>query len=135
LQGRESKPSLQTTLEAELSEERERLRYLATHDPLTKLLNRIAFMEKVQEAVKAGLTGTQSALVYLDLDNFKLVNDSRGHATGDKVLSNVATVLRNTLRLRRMADQESETRTSAVSALPAFKENYNDYSKYRYINN
>jgi diguanylate cyclase (GGDEF)-like protein len=89
---------LRTTLEAELNEERERLRYLATHDPLTKLLNRIAFMEKVQEAVKAGLTGTQSALVYLDLDNFKLVNDSLGHATGDKVLSNVATILQSCVR-------------------------------------
>ncbi len=97
-QARVKSIQLQSTLEANLNEERERLRFLATHDPLTKLLNRTAFLEMVQDAVKAGQTGNQSALVYLDLDNFKLVNDSRGHATGDQVLSKVAAILQSSVR-------------------------------------
>jgi PleD family two-component response regulator len=82
---------LRTTLESNLNQERERLHYLATHDPLTKLLNRTALIDVIQDAVKAGRAGNQSALIYLDLDNFKLVNDSRGHGTGDEV----ALLLRN----------------------------------------
>ena len=82
-----------TTLEANLRQERERLRYLATHDPLTKLLNRAMLMETVQEAVRAAQEGDRSALIYIDLDNFKLINDSLGHTVGDKVLAEVATVL------------------------------------------
>jgi diguanylate cyclase (GGDEF)-like protein len=87
-----------TTLEANLDAERERLRYMATHDSLTKLLNRDALMEMIQDAVKAARAGMLSALIYLDLDNFKLVNDSRGRATGDKVLSDIAAILQSSVR-------------------------------------
>ena len=89
---------LRTTLESNLNQERERLHYLATHDPLTKLLNRTALIDVIQDAVKAGRAGNQSALIYLDLDNFKLVNDSRGHGAGDKVLSDVANILQGAVR-------------------------------------
>ncbi len=74
-------------LESSLNQERERLQYLATHDPLTKLLNRTALMDMIRDAVKAARARNESALIYLDLDNFKIINDSRGHATGDKVLA------------------------------------------------
>jgi diguanylate cyclase (GGDEF)-like protein len=87
-----------TTLEANLREERERLRYLATHDPHTKLLNRAMLMETLQGAVRAAQEGDRSALIYIDLDNFKLINDSLGHTVGDKVLAEVATVLQKSIR-------------------------------------
>jgi diguanylate cyclase (GGDEF)-like protein len=86
------------TLEASLRQERERLHYLATHDPLTKLLNRTVLMETLQEAVQAARGGSRSALIYVDLDNFKLINDSLGHTVGDKVLAEVATVLQKSVR-------------------------------------
>jgi diguanylate cyclase (GGDEF)-like protein len=85
-------------LEASLRQERERLRYLATHDPLTKLLNRAMLMETLQEAVLAAREGDRSALIYIDLDNFKLINDSLGHGVGDKVLAEVASVLQRSVR-------------------------------------
>jgi len=87
-----------TTLEANLHQERERLRYLATHDPLTKLLNRAMLMETLEDAARAAREGNRSALVYIDLDNFKLINDSLGHTIGDKVLAEVATVLQQSIR-------------------------------------
>jgi len=87
-----------TTLEANLQQERERLHYLATHDPLTKLLNRAMLMETLQDAVRAAQEGNRSALIYIDLDNFKLINDSLGHIIGDKVLAEVATVLQKSIR-------------------------------------
>ena len=86
------------TLEASLRQERERLRYLATHDPLTKLLNRAMLMETLQEGVQAARAGDCSALLYIDLDNFKLINDSLGHGVGDRVLAEVATVLQKSVR-------------------------------------
>src|SRR5258707_960458 len=87
-----------TTLEANLQQERERLRFLATHDPLTKLLNRAMLMETLQDAVRAAREGNHSALIYIDLDNFKLINDSLGHIIGDKVLAEVARVLQKSIR-------------------------------------
>jgi diguanylate cyclase (GGDEF)-like protein len=89
---------LRITLESNLNQERERLQYLATHDPLTKLLNRTALIDMIQDAVKAARAGNPSALIYLDLDNFKLVNDSRGHGNGDKVLAEVAEILQGSVR-------------------------------------
>jgi diguanylate cyclase (GGDEF)-like protein len=97
-QARVKNIELRTTLESNLNQERELLQYLATHDPLTKLLNRTALMEVIQVAVQTGRPGNQSALIYLDLDNFKIINDSRGHATGDKVLCDVAAILQTSVR-------------------------------------
>jgi diguanylate cyclase (GGDEF)-like protein len=90
-------------LEASLRQERERLHYLATHDPLTKLLNRAMLMETLQEAVQAAREGDSSALIYVDLDNFKLINDSLGHGVGDKVLAEVASVLQRSVRSHDVA--------------------------------
>jgi diguanylate cyclase (GGDEF)-like protein len=76
-----------------------KLRFLADHDPLTNLLNRRAFVRELDaEVTRARRYGRPLALVVLDLDGFKEVNDRYGHAAGDAVLARVATTLQSTLR-------------------------------------
>lgn len=77
---------------AELDAERvvsSRLRHQATHDPLTGLPNRAAVFARLSAALSAG-PGARVGLCYLDLDGFKGVNDSFGHAAGDQLLTVVA---------------------------------------------
>ncbi|HEY1070793.1 MAG TPA: EAL domain-containing protein [Thermomonas sp.] len=77
------------------------LRYLANYDPLTNLPNRTLLSERLSRAiVEARRRGTRLALLFLDLDNFKNVNDSLGHATGDRVLRAAAQ------RLQEVAGQD-----------------------------
>jgi diguanylate cyclase (GGDEF)-like protein len=85
-------------LEIELRQERERLAYLATRDPLTKLFNRAQFAAEVETAVDEARDGPPGAVLYLDLDNFKIVNDTLGHAGGDRLLVQIAYQLRNAIR-------------------------------------
>jgi len=77
----------------------ERLRHLADHDALTGLINRRRFEEELErhlaEGRRYGMTG---ALLVLDLDGFKAVNDNHGHRAGDRVLCAVADALRQRLR-------------------------------------
>lgn len=69
----------------------QRMHHLAHHDALTGLLNRGAFLESLRERLQAARGGgRQLALLFLDLDNFKRVNDSLGHLEGDQVLRTVA---------------------------------------------
>ncbi len=83
---------------AELSRLKEELRYQAYHDPLTGLANRSLFVEQVNEAM-ARASGEQVPVVlFLDLDNFKDVNDSLGHAAGDRLLVTVADRVRSCVR-------------------------------------
>jgi diguanylate cyclase (GGDEF)-like protein len=78
----------------------ERLNYLAHFDPVTNLYNRHAFNERLDFAIeRARRFGGRVALLLLDLDNFKAVNDTLGHQAGDALLMNVAQRL--LLKLRR----------------------------------
>src|SRR5438477_2426070 len=77
----------------------ERLRYYAYHDPLTGLPNRVAFLEQLEQAVaRAARHGSALAVLFIDLDDFKQVNDSFGHAAGDSLLHSVAGLLRSCTR-------------------------------------
>lgn len=77
----------------------ERFVYLANHDALTGLANRHQLSERLAQAIlMADRNGQGLALIFLDLDNFKQVNDVLGHACGDKLLINIANCLRKNLR-------------------------------------
>jgi diguanylate cyclase len=78
--------------------ERERLAWSARHDPLTRLLNRAAFEDRLHARLAAGADAGAAVLLALDLDHFKQINDSAGHAAGDRVLRDVAAVLTEQLR-------------------------------------
>jgi diguanylate cyclase (GGDEF)-like protein/PAS domain S-box-containing protein len=76
-----------------------RLAYMASHDPLTGLLNRKAFHDRLEDELRyARRYGQQRTLMFIDLDRFKEVNDRFGHAVGDTVLQAVAERLRSVLR-------------------------------------
>jgi diguanylate cyclase (GGDEF)-like protein len=83
----------------------------ANHDALTTLMNRRGFEEQLRKAIAAGgEPDKQHTLLFLDLDRFKLINDSGGHAAGDEFLRQIATVLRHRVRttdvLARMGGDE-----------------------------
>ncbi|MGM0412953.1 MAG: EAL domain-containing protein, partial [Pseudomonadota bacterium] len=75
------------------------LSYQASHDALTGLINRREFEQRIQHALESAHNdGTEHALCYLDLDQFKLVNDTCGHAAGDELLKQLAERLRSRVR-------------------------------------
>ena len=75
----------------QLKHKQEQLLFLAEHDPLTNLLNRRAFDNKLDRAIQdAERKGSKLALLFIDLDDFKIVNDQFGHDAGDHVLVQVA---------------------------------------------
>ncbi len=77
-----------------------RLEHEATHDPLTGLANRVLFYRRLEEAiVHAGEEGFSLAVLYVDLDDFKQVNDMHGHAVGDVLLQVIAGRLRHVVRV------------------------------------
>ena len=83
---------------AELSRLKEELRFQAYHDPLTGLANRSLFLDRIQERLEGGSSEAMPVLLFLDLDDFKIVNDTMGHAAGDRLLVGVAERLREVLR-------------------------------------
>ncbi len=79
----------------------EQLSYQASHDALTHLINRFAFENYLQEFLdSARAEGIGHVLCYLDLDQFKLINDTCGHTAGDELLRQVAAVLKEKIRER-----------------------------------
>jgi diguanylate cyclase (GGDEF)-like protein/PAS domain S-box-containing protein len=75
------------------------LRFVASHDPLTGLFNRNMFSERLHQALaQAGRFERSLALLFIDLDGFKLINDTLGHSAGDALLAELATRLRASLR-------------------------------------
>lgn len=75
------------------------LEYMSHHDPLTSLPNRTFFEKQIQKNIEeAKKSGSYMAILYLDLDNFKMVNDTLGHDKGDKLLKKVARTLSKSIR-------------------------------------
>ena len=73
--------------------------YLATHDPLTGLSNRLLFNDRLEHAINhAERFDKYISLIFCDLDNFKPINDTYGHSTGDEILKKVGNYLKETLR-------------------------------------
>ncbi|MCP3671116.1 MAG: EAL domain-containing protein [Gammaproteobacteria bacterium] len=77
----------------------ERLSFLATHDPLTKLLNRYAFEQSLKQVLQDAHTNkSHHVLCYMDLDQFKIVNDTCGHVAGDAMLQMISKLLQKNIR-------------------------------------
>lgn len=86
-------------LEAQLAEKQARLEHQALHDPLTGLANRVLLLDRLDHALGAmDRHTTRPAVLFLDLDHFKSVNDARGHTVGDQLLVEVAARLHNVTR-------------------------------------
>ncbi|MBI3778327.1 MAG: EAL domain-containing protein [Gammaproteobacteria bacterium] len=114
-----------------------RLQYLNQHDPLTGLFNRHHFTQELTHAIERVKTGDgRSALLYLDLNELKEINDSLGHAAGDRLLLKIARLFRdklgeNTLLARFSGDEftallhdmsEDQIKTAVTELLAALKE-------------
>jgi diguanylate cyclase (GGDEF)-like protein/PAS domain S-box-containing protein len=78
-----------------------RLSYAASHDILTELVNRTEFEHRLERALKsAKAMETSYAVLYLDLDQFKIVNDACGHSAGDQLLKQIGALLKSKIRWR-----------------------------------
>jgi diguanylate cyclase (GGDEF)-like protein/PAS domain S-box-containing protein len=101
----------------------EQLRELAFHDPLTRLANRNLFRDRVQHALALARRARRDvAVMFLDLDDFKNVNDTLGHDAGDRLLQAVAERLVGTMRttdtVARLAGDEFAVLLEGVDGLP-----------------
>ncbi len=77
----------------------EQIQYLATHDALTGLPNRLMFSQLLNHAIQSAQRyKRQFAVLFIDLDRFKIINDTMGHEAGDQLLQEIATRLKQTLR-------------------------------------
>ena len=87
-------------MSARIAQAEEKLEYLASTDPLTGLPNRRAFYDALTERLQRGAPGcSRAALILVDLDDFKNVNDTLGHGAGDELLKHVADALRQSVRV------------------------------------
>lgn len=89
----------QTALISETRRSEARLKFLANHDHLTRLPNRLLMTEKLEAALARAETSNEDlAVIFVDLDRFKSVNDTLGHLVGDRYLQEVADRLKSSLR-------------------------------------
>lgn len=83
----------------ELTSANQNLRFLATHDNLTGLPNRALFFDRLEQIIRSSRRAKQRfALLFIDLDDFKRINDTYGHLVGDQVLKDVSGFLRDAVR-------------------------------------
>ena len=83
----------------ELIRNRDRMRHMATHDALTSLPNRTFFLERTEHALEMARRNDKAiAVIFIDLDNFKIINDSMGHHVGDRYLIEIAKRLHDSVR-------------------------------------
>jgi diguanylate cyclase (GGDEF)-like protein/PAS domain S-box-containing protein len=108
----------------ELRDSQTQLYYLANHDPLTGLPNRQLFHEKLQQSIELAASGSRMvALLFIDLDGFKQVNDSLGHGVGDQLLKSVAKRLIASLRASdTVARLGGDEFTVILTAVPGERE-------------
>jgi diguanylate cyclase (GGDEF)-like protein len=112
----------ESELEAELAERmvmEARLQYLVSHDDLTGLANRRRFEQVVETTIaRMREQGESGAIIYIDLDQFKIINDLEGHAAGDRLLMAIANILRTHLHnhetLARISSDEYAVLVSHV---------------------
>jgi diguanylate cyclase (GGDEF)-like protein len=98
-QAERSVRSYQAQLEQRVAERTRQLRHLADHDPLTNLPNRRQLFQRLNDMIAAASpANSHIAVMFLDLDNFKTVNDSLGHEFGDRVLTEIGERLREITR-------------------------------------
>ena len=84
------------SIQAELEK---KLQHQANHDPLTELVNRREFEERLQHFIlRSTFNNKPGAVMFIDLDRFKPVNDSVGHAAGDELLQKIASILKNNIK-------------------------------------
>ena len=106
----------------------EELRYLATHDNLTDLPNRRLLLDRLEQGIqRAKRSHRQLALFYIDLDSFKLINDSLGHHFGDELLKEIAR------RLLKVVRQSDTVARLAGDEFTVVAENINDLVEVRSI--
>lgn len=93
----------QDQMQAKIDQATARLVYQASHDALTGLINRREFEQRLERLLQSAIQhGRTHALCYMDLDQFKVINDSCGHAAGDELLRQLALLLKSNLRERDM---------------------------------
>ena len=93
--------AMQDQMQEKIDQATARLVYQASHDALTGLINRREFEQRLERMLLSALQqGREHALCYMDLDQFKVINDSCGHAAGDELLRQLALLLKGNLRER-----------------------------------
>ena len=93
--------AMQDQMQEKIDQATARLVYQASHDALTGLINRREFEQRLERTLLSALQqGREHALCYMDLDQFKVINDSCGHAAGDELLRQLALLLKGNLRER-----------------------------------